>query len=102
MATSPTLIPEPGVIPDIVPDSISDADIVSMISSAQANFYIGVVFVPGGKVYTYICPMDVHVGSVVLVPGNSYKPQPQAVDVVTLNPHIPPGVPIKRVIAVVS
>lgn len=99
---STTLIPEPGVLPDLVPDMIPDATITAMLDQAQAEMLIGVVLGPPGHVYTYIGLPGVKVGSVVLVPANSVCPTPQQGDVVTLRPRVPPGIALKRILAVLS
>ncbi len=109
------LIPRPDVMPrpDIAPspspgadpgdtDLIGDAAIMAMIDQAQAEMYVGVVLGPPGKIYCYIGLPGCDVGSMVLVPANSFSSTPGKGEVVTLNPPIPPGIAIKRILAILS
>lgn len=88
--------------PDADIIAISDSMIQEFMESAQADFYVGVTFETGPKVYTYMAPTTAQVGSLVLVPGNSFNPDPQICCVVTTSPRVPPGVAIKRVLDVLS
>jgi hypothetical protein len=100
----PTLVPEPGVIPQPItsPETVSDSEILSFLELGQRDMFIGVMFDLRGKVYTYIGLPGVEIGSTVLVPGNSFDPDPHTADVVTLTPEAPPGVAIQRILAVLA
>jgi hypothetical protein len=88
--------------PDVDAIVLSDSMISEFMASAQADFFVGVTFDSGPKMHTYMAPTSAHVGSLVLVPGNSYTPDPQICTVVTTSPRVPPGVAIKRVLEVLS
>lgn len=86
---------------DTEPVVFTDSMIEEFVSSAQEDFFIGVCFKGNKKVYTYIAPSTVKIGSAVRVPGNSYYPNPQIARVVTLSPRVYPG-PIVRVLEVLT
>ena len=94
---------EPLILPDhTVPDlAVTDPLLVEQIESAFADLRVGVQFDPRGHVYTYLAPPTAHVGSIVMVPPNSFTPEPQFVDVVTLDPP-PYNGPLSRVLAVLT
>lgn len=97
VAPAPGVIPQPVTVPEMTPD----AALIEQIEAAFEDIRVGVAFDPHGKVYVYTAPPSVHVGSIVIVPGNSYNPDPQTADVVTLDPPPWHG-PIKRVLAVLT
>jgi hypothetical protein len=107
-APAPDLLPPPLTVPGrtvpgrTVPDLATvDPAFLEQIESAFADLRVGVQFDPGGHVYTYLAPPTAHVGSIVIVPANSFNPDPQTVDVVTLDPP-PYGGPLARVLAVLT
>lgn len=88
------------VDPDLL--ELSDVQISEFMSSAQEESFIGVRFPASIRTYTYIGLPGVQVGSKVLVPGNSFHPEPHTATVVSLNQTPPPGVAIKRILKVLS
>jgi hypothetical protein len=87
----------------IAPETVSDADILEFMTTSQQEMFIGVIFRPGGKLYVYIGLPGVRVGGTVLVPANSYNPQPGPAKVVTLSPPAPPPtISIQRILAVLD
>lgn len=96
-ATFPGVKPGPSVLPDLAADAV----LIEEIESAFADLRVGVQFDLRGHVYTYLAPPTAHVGSIVLVPANSFAPEPQFVDVVTLDPP-PYNGPLSRVLAVLT
>jgi hypothetical protein len=62
---------------------------------------VGVVFEGGRKVYVYTAPATAHVGSLVVTPGNAYRPEPTVATVSTLDPPAFLG-PVKSVLEVLS
>lgn len=98
---APGVIPQPVTVPDLAPDATADALLALAVDAAFEDIRVGVQFDPRGKVYAYIAPPTAHVGSIVIVPGNRYNPDPQTVDVVTLDPP-PYNGPLARVLAVLT
>lgn len=95
-----TAVPEPGIVPDLMPSMSPDALIAAAVEDAFEDVRIGVSF-GTRRIYTYTSPPLVHVGSVVIVPPSHFNPDPQVADVVTLDPPPYHG-PVKRVLAVLS
>lgn len=82
---------------------ITDAMITEFLEEVgEEDFTVGVYFQPRGKLYTYLAPPTAHVGSIVVVPPNSFRRTPRMVRVAVLNPPIPPGLLLVRVLEVVS
>lgn len=94
---APGVIPQPVTVPDLTPD----AALIEEIESAFEDIRVGVAFDSSRRVYVYTAPPITHVHSIVIVPANSFCPDPQIATVVTLDPPPYRG-PVKRVLAVLS
>jgi hypothetical protein len=95
------LLPPPDLVP-ILPEMSPDAILLGLaVDAAMAeDIVIGVTF-DTPKIYCYLSPPLVHVGSIVIVPPNIMSADPQTADVVTLEPPYYPG-SLRRVLAVLS
>lgn len=85
----------------VAPVPVADADLISAVEAIFTERRVGVRFDGGFKTYVYSAPSSVHVNSLVLVPGSSFKPEPHIATVVTLNPPKYRG-PVKAVLEVLS
>lgn len=86
---------------DFMPTTVTDIQILEFFENEESDVVVGVQFDPRGKIYAYLAPKKAHVGSMVLVPGNWYCPDPQLTEVVTMEPPPYTG-PLKRVLQVLS
>jgi hypothetical protein len=85
---------------DTITPTIVDPVLIQAIESAF-EVRVGVVFEGGRKVYVYTAPATAHVGSLVVTPGNAYRPEPTVATVSTLDPPAFLG-PVKSVLEVLS
>jgi hypothetical protein len=99
--TAPTAVPPPDLVP-ILPDMSPDAILLGLAVDAamEEDIVIGVSF-GTRRIYCYLSPPLVHVGSIVIVPPNIMSAAPQTADVATLDPPYYPGT-LRRVLAVLS
>jgi len=99
--TSPLVVPPPDLVP-ILPNMSPDAILLGLAVDAamEEDIRIGVSF-GTRKIYAYLSPPLVHVGSIVIVPANIMSADPQTADVVTLEPPYYPGA-LRRILAVLS
>jgi hypothetical protein len=97
----PAVLPPPDLVP-ILPEMSPDAILLGLAvdEAMESDIRIGVSF-GTRRVYCYLSPPLVHVGSIVVVPPSIMSADPQTADVVTLDPP-PYAGPVKRVLAVLS
>lgn len=101
MPTPTRVLPPPDLVP-ILPEMSPDAILLGLAvdQAMEEDIRVGVSF-GTRRVYAYLSPPLVHVGSIVIVPPSIMSADPQTADVVTLTPP-PYAGPLKRVIAVLS
>lgn len=99
--TTPTATPPPDLVP-ILPEMSPDAIMLGLAVDAamEEDIRIGVSF-GTRRIYAYLSPPLVHVGSIVIVPPNVMSADPQTADCVTLDPPHYPG-SLRRILAVLS
>ena len=85
----------------LAPVQAPSAELIEAVEAIFAEQRVGVRFEDGFKLYVYTAPASVHVGSLVLVPANKFKPHPSIATVVTLTPPPYRG-PVKAVLEVLS